>query len=125
MEILHYLEEAALLLDTLKGDDLRKTVVDSKKIMKKALDNDGPWPKRGISAIEAPRGVLFHEVQVDKKGNVVYYNIIPPTVLNLSSLDQEAILLLRTYQSEPNDKKTELLEELIRAMDPCVTCAVH
>lgn len=125
VEILHYLEEAALLLDTLKGDDLRKTVVDRKKIRRTALDDESPWPRRGVSAIEAPRGLLFHEVQVDKKGNVVYYNIIPPTVLNLSSLDHEAILLLRTYQSEPNDKKTELLEELIRAMDPCVTCAVH
>ncbi|MCD6388848.1 MAG: nickel-dependent hydrogenase large subunit, partial [Desulfobulbaceae bacterium] len=77
------------------------------------------------SAIEAPRGLLFHEVKVDDQGRIVYYNIIPPTVLNLSALDSEAFLLLKTYQDESDSRKTELLEELIRAMDPCITCAVH
>ena len=68
---------------------------------------------------------MFHEVHIDKLGNVVLYNIIPPTVLNLAGLEQEATLLLRSYRAESNDKKTALLEELIRAMDPCITCAVH
>jgi len=71
------------------------------------------------------RGLLFHEVKVDDQGCIGYYNIIPPTVLNLSALDSEAFLLLKTYQDESDSRKTELLEELIRAMDPCITCAVH
>ena len=100
-------------------------VVDRKEIRQQALQRNGPWPKQGVSAIEAPRGLLFHEVHIDKQGHVVLYNIIPPTVLNLMSLEQEATLLLRGNRVKSNDQKTALLEELIRAMDPCITCAVH
>ena len=125
IEILHYLEEAVFVLDAVKDDNLVDAVVRRDRVRKKALDAGGDWPKRGVSAIEAPRGLLFHEVKVDDQGRIVYYNIIPPTVLNLSALDSEAFLLLKTYQDESDSRKTELLEELIRAMDPCITCAVH
>jgi sulfhydrogenase subunit alpha len=125
VEIVHYLEEAVRLLKLVQSEDLEGVVVDRKEVRRQALERNDLWPKKGVSAIEAPRGLLFHEVQIDKQGNVVLYNIIPPTVLNLASLEQEATLLLRSYRTESNDKKTALLEELIRAMDPCITCAVH
>ncbi len=125
VEIIHYLEEAVRLLELVQNEDLERVVVDRKKVRQQALESNGPWPKKGVSGIEAPRGLLFHEVHIDKHGDVVLYNIIPPTVLNLAGLEQEATLLLRSYRAESNDKKTALLEELIRAMDPCITCAVH
>ncbi|MBL4902663.1 MAG: nickel-dependent hydrogenase large subunit [Desulfocapsa sp.] len=125
IEIIHYLEEAIRLLGLLQSEDLGEVVVDRKEVRQQALENSGLWPKKGVSAIEAPRGLLFHEAHIDKQGNVTLYNIIPPTVLNLASLEQEASLLLRSYRTESNDKKTALLEELVRAMDPCITCAVH
>ena len=125
VEVIHYLEESIRLLERIQSEDLEKVVVDRKEVRQKALQMNGPWPKQGVSAIEAPRGLLFHEVHIDKQGHVVLYNIIPPTVLNLMSLEQEATLLLRSNRAESNDQKTALLEELIRAMDPCITCAVH
>ena len=125
MELIHYLEETIRLLDTVQGDDLERVVADRKEVREKALADNALWPKRGVSAIEAPRGLLFHEVSINKQGNVTFYNIIPPTVLNLSGLEQEATLLLRSYRTEPDNKKIALLEDLIRAADPCITCAVH
>ncbi len=125
MEIIHYLEESVRLLELLQREDLERVVVDRKEVRHQALERNGNWPRQGVSAIEAPRGLLFHEVHIDKQGNVALYNIITPTVLNLSSVEQEATLLLRSYRTEFNDKKNALLEELIRAMDPCITCAVH
>ncbi len=125
VELIHYLEETIRLLDSVWGDDMESVVVDRKEIRRKALAGDTTWPKQGVSAIEAPRGLLFHEVYVNKQGNVTFYNIIPPTVLNLSGLEQEATLLLRSYRTEPDNKKIALLEDLIRAADPCITCAVH
>lgn len=127
VEILHYLEEALILLDDLVGENLDEALVDRREVRKKALSPDRklPWPRSGVSVIEAPRGLLIHEVSIDDNGEVLSYNIVPPTVLNLSSLGCEADLLLRKYQTVPEHEKKNLLEELIRAMDPCITCAVH
>jgi len=125
VELLHYLEEAACLLGDMEGTDLKAAIADRNTIRQEALEKQGPWPCRGVSAIEAPRGLLFHDVSIEKDGTVSDYNIIPPTNLNLSGLDEEIELLLRAYESEPDDQKVQLIEDLIRAMDPCITCAVH
>ena len=125
IELIHFLEEAAKVLDELEKEDLEGAMADRKKIREMALGAGGEWPKSGVSAIEAPRGVLFHEISVDEDGNISYYNIVPPTNLNLSSLDDEIALLLRAYDQESRDGKIRLIEDLIRASDPCITCAVH
>ncbi len=125
VEILHYLEEALRLLDGLEEKELNSSLVNPKVVRQEALEAKGPWPKRGVAAIEAPRGVLFHEVQVDKDGKITHYNIVAPTNLNLSGLDDEINILLGRYSSGPDQIKKQFIEDLIRAMDPCITCSVH
>ena len=125
VEMLHYLEEAARVLEELEGENLEDAVVDRGKIREMALDQEGAWPVRGVAAIEAPRGILFHEISIESEGNITSYNIIPPTNLNLSGLDEEIALLLYRYQPESRSGKVLLIEDLIRASDPCITCAVH
>ena len=58
IEILHYLEEAVFVLDSVKDDNLVDAVVRRDTVRKKALDAGGDWPKRGVSAIEAPSPTL-------------------------------------------------------------------
>lgn len=125
VEILHFLEEAIRLLDTLQDENLREALVDPMAIRRQVLGRGGPWPRRGVSVIEAPRGLLIHEAHVDNQGNISYYNIVPPTALNLSGLAEEASLLLERYREEPAEKKRGLLEDLVRSIDPCITCSVH
>jgi len=36
----------------------------------------------GVSCVEAPRGTLFHEYKINKKGEIEYCNIITPTAQN-------------------------------------------
>jgi coenzyme F420-reducing hydrogenase alpha subunit len=125
VEIVHFLEEAVRIIDRLWNEDLQKAVVDPDIVQEQALKSAGPWPKRGVAAIEAPRGLLIHDVSIDHQGRITDYNIIPPTALNLSGLNEEATLLIQSYSKESAAKKRYLLEELIRAVDPCITCAVH
>lgn len=125
IEVVHYLEQALCLINKLAGDELAAAVVHPKEVGAQALAREGDWPRRGVAVIEAPRGLLFHEVHIDKDGTISAYNIIAPTGLNLSGLGQEAALLVRRYQNEKDERKIELLEDLIRAIDPCITCAVH
>lgn len=61
----------------------------------------------GAGVYEAPRGTLIHKVWLNGEGRVKRYNIIVPTMFNLS--------LINKINSEFG----------IRLLDPCITCASH
>jgi len=86
-------------------------------------DADGLF--RGIGAVEAPRGGLYHEIHLDKKGIIVYANIITPTVQNLTSMEKSAQAILDQHKGKSRGEKERLMEMVIRAYDPCITCSVH
>ena len=44
---------------------------------------------RGISAIEVPRGSLFHEYELDDQGIVVAANVVTPTSQNLANVERD------------------------------------
>ncbi len=44
---------------------------------------------RGIGAVEAPRGTLFHEYELDDKGQVIAANVITPTAQNLANVEHD------------------------------------
>ena len=83
---------------------------------------------RGVGAVEAPRGTLFHEYEIDDDGRVIVANVITPTAQNLASTEldmrQSAERLLTT--GEATDQQLRLdLEMVVRAYDPCISCSVH
>lgn len=80
---------------------------------------------KGIGAVEAPRGGLYHEIHLDEKGIITYANIITPTVQNLTSIEKSAQALLEKTKNMETKKRERLLNMLVRAYDPCITCAVH
>jgi sulfhydrogenase subunit alpha len=84
---------------------------------------------RGIAAVEVPRGILFHEYEIDGRGKVVAANVVTPTAQNLANVERdlraaaESLLL-----SGPPGGDAELqrnLEMVVRAYDPCISCSVH
>jgi sulfhydrogenase subunit alpha len=81
----------------------------------------------GVSAVEAPRGTLFHEYKIDKNGKITYCNIMTPTCQNLNMMEQDMTMLVNSLLAT-NTSKTEIvekLEKLIRAYDPCFSCSTH
>ncbi len=80
---------------------------------------------KGIGAVEAPRGGLYHEIHLDSGGIITYANIITPTVQNLTSMEKSSQALLDQTKDLENKKRQHLMEMLIRAYDPCITCSVH
>jgi coenzyme F420-reducing hydrogenase alpha subunit len=79
---------------------------------------------KGVGAVEAPRGTLYHYYELDDKGRIVNCNIITPTVQMLANLEADLALWLpeMKYKNIQRDKKIQML---IRAYDPCMTCATH
>ncbi|MDP2820657.1 MAG: nickel-dependent hydrogenase large subunit, partial [bacterium] len=118
IEILHFLEETINLIEKLSDKDLNK----SKGIEKVYLPSKIVF---GSSCLEAPRGILFHQVKINSQGKIIYYNIIPPTQINLASLEKETQELVRKRKGISSPQIKRQVEQLIRAFDPCITCAVH
>ncbi len=82
---------------------------------------------RGVGFTEAPRGALFHELELDDEGRVVEASILTPTAQNLANLEADMRLLAETLVCDGVDEDTLRLEieKLVRAYDPCLSCSVH
>lgn len=110
----------------------QKAIEIIKKLLEFELNDYLQKPKinwqtnsQGIGAVEAPRGGLYHEIHLDEKGIITYVNIITPTVQNLTSIEKTAQALIEQHAEKSQDEKEKLLNMLVRAYDPCITCSVH
>lgn len=79
----------------------------------------------GTGATEAPRGTLYHGYGVDDDGFITRGDVITPTAQNLANLDADMRAFAPTVADRPRDEFVLLIEELVRAYDPCLSCAVH
>ncbi|GAX87532.1 conserved hypothetical protein [Lebetimonas natsushimae] len=76
----------------------------------------------GISAIEAPRGSLVHEIKI-KNEKIANYNIIVPTQFNLSSSQDKNNL--SAAQTAMIGEKKEYLDTIFKCFDICAVCVSH
>jgi coenzyme F420-reducing hydrogenase alpha subunit len=123
IEILHCLDDAVATLQTT------------------AFSPEKPQPPSqtsgtGFGIIEAPRGILYHRLDID---NMIIKDaeILVPTGQNQLNIEADIKLLVnqKLQQLQPNtaadldDKSKKQLshdiEVLIRAYDPCMSCASH
>lgn len=97
----------------------RPKATDSMKVVAKA--------GHGVSAVEAPRGTLFHEYKIDKDGKIIYCNIITPTAQNLNMMECDITTLVNLLLESGASKNdiADKIEKLIRAYDPCFSCSTH
>lgn len=82
---------------------------------------------RGVGFTEAPRGALFHDLELDGEGNVVHASIMTPTAQNVANLEADMRLLAEKLVAEgaEEDAIRQEVEKLVRAYDPCLSCSVH
>jgi len=109
--------------------------LESIAMISEFLDNEWEEPRqavkhkkgKGVSAVEVPRGILYHSYEFDRAGKIVRSDCVIPTGQNhaniqhdLSALAEQSALMGR------KDAEIELLAEmLVRSYDPCISCSVH
>lgn len=89
---------------------------------------DIPENSYGAGLIDTTRGALGHWIEINKKV-INHYNIITPTVWNLSPKDElnfpgtieRALIGTRLN----NVKEPIEIGRIVRSFDPCVSCATH
>jgi coenzyme F420-reducing hydrogenase alpha subunit len=80
---------------------------------------------KGIGVIEAPRGTLYHMLELDKEGKVRYANFVIPTAQNQIKMEKDiAGVIPKILHMTKHDIHHEL-EKVVRAYDPCMSCASH
>ena len=79
----------------------------------------------GTASTEAPRGTLYHTLAIDDDGIVTAGNVITPTAQNLANLEADMRAFAPTVVGLPEDEFVLRIEQLVRAYDPCLSCAVH
>lgn len=80
---------------------------------------------RGVGAGEAPRGTLYHEYEIDEKGIVTRCNIITPTAQFLFNIQQDLDVYLPQIKDKKLAQQKKEIRKMIRAYDPCISCATH
>jgi F420-non-reducing hydrogenase large subunit len=88
-----------------------------------------PEPREGVGVgvVEAPRGTLIHEYATDDAGLITKANMIVSTGHNNAAIDmgvREAAKLL-IKDGDPQEGLLNRLEMVVRAYDPCFSCATH
>jgi coenzyme F420-reducing hydrogenase alpha subunit len=87
-----------------------------------------PWTARAGETgwgTEAPRGICWHHYDVDDAGKVVAAQIVAPTGQNQGMIEQDLAEFAPSVLALPHAEATIRLEQLIRAYDPCISCATH
>ena len=81
----------------------------------------------GVGFTEAPRGALFHKLEIGADGKVLRANILTPTAQNVASLEADMLLLANklVQMGLAEDAIRLEIEKLVRAYDPCLSCSVH
>jgi coenzyme F420-reducing hydrogenase alpha subunit len=112
IELVHFYEEAIALVKTYNPSGPAHTGI---KLM----------AGEGAGASEAPRGLLYHRYKIDENGLIRFVKITPPTAQNLPRIEADLLALVPKLVKMEQERATLTAEQLVRAYDPCISCATH
>jgi F420-non-reducing hydrogenase large subunit len=83
--------------------------------------------RQGVGIVEAPRGTLIHDYRVDADGFIERCNLIVATCQNNYALDRGVEDVARRVVKDGSltPDAANRIETVIRAYDPCISCATH
>ncbi|MEM7821384.1 MAG: Ni/Fe hydrogenase subunit alpha [Candidatus Aenigmatarchaeota archaeon] len=112
IEILHSIDASIKILE---GYDFKEERIKEIKV------KEG----EGVGVVEAPRGTLYHMVYLDSEGKVRFMNLVIPTAQNQIQMELDIRDLVQKNLGKRKHSIQHKVEALIRAYDPCFSCASH
>jgi sulfhydrogenase subunit alpha len=79
----------------------------------------------GVGSCDVPRGILFHNYIIDDEGVIQGANCIIPTGQNYANMEADMRALVPQLLDRPQEEITHMMEMLVRAYDPCISCSAH
>lgn len=112
IEILHSVDHAIELLETKEFKEEEKPEIKIKS-------------SEGIGVLEAPRGTLYYMLSINNDGKINYGNIVIPTAQNQIIMERDIKDMVTNMIKKSKHEIVHEIEKLIRAYDPCMSCASH
>ncbi len=118
----------ARLIETLHAAEVIKELLEDPDITGDHLVVKGRRHLEGVGVIEAPRGTLFHHYRVNVDDQIEMANLIVSTTHNNEAMNQAVNFVARAQMNgakEITEGMMNAVEVVIRAYDPCLSCATH
>ncbi len=114
VEIVHCVEDSIRLIE---------------ELLTRGIKPEQPAPitrksGEGVGSCDVPRGILFHHY-VYEDGVCREANCIIPTNQNWANVNADMQALLPQILDRPEDEIRRMMEMLVRAYDPCISCSTH
>ncbi len=127
IELVEAFDRAIAIIETLEETKQDWDTFEKRQTSRTKL---GPAQGSACGTVECPRGTLYHYYKLDEKGNVTAADMITPSAQNTYRIERDIQEVVSQSFKEPEDDAkdrilTKNLETLIRAYDPCNTCATH
>lgn len=123
-----YMNSVAQVVEAVETIEAALEQIDQllrKGIRAEPLPKITPRAGTGAGAVEAPRGVLFHRYTFDEKGICVAANLCIPTNQNHANIQKDFEALAPQLMNRTEAEARLMLEMLVRAYDPCISCSTH
>lgn len=118
----------ARLIELLHSAEVIKDLLNDKDLQGNNLVTTGTKLNRGVGLIEAPRGTLFHHYEINEHDQITLANLIVSTTNNNQPMNNGVDYVAKkmmTGQKEISEPMMNAVEVVIRAYDPCLSCATH
>ncbi len=115
IEMVHCVEDSIHIIDEL---------VDRGIQQEEAYEFQGKGGE-GVGSCDVPRGILFHNYVIGDDGLIRGANCIIPTNQNHANIEADMRALLPQIMDRPQEEITLMMEMLVRAYDPCISCSTH
>jgi len=125
-----YDNNLAQAIEILHSIDHSVEILEKNKFVKESPAKPAKLSGKGAGAIEAPRGTLYYALEIEE-GKAKSLKLVIPTAQNLVNMKKDVEQIVSGLCATGTDKE-ELekkiifeVSKLIRAYDPCMSCASH
>lgn len=125
-----YHNNLAQAIEIMHSIDHSIEILENNEFQKEPLIAARKKSGEGVGVIEAPRGTLYYYLKI-KAGKVVKADIITPTAQNIINMSEDLRQLVSVvcHSDSPESAWEKVIkkhaEKIIRAYDPCMSCASH
>ncbi|MFW6375563.1 MAG: Ni/Fe hydrogenase subunit alpha [Thermoplasmatota archaeon] len=117
----------ARLIEVLQAAELIQELSHDEDLESDNIRNEVGEPGKGVGIVEAARGTLIHDYELDEDGLMKDLNLIVATTHNAAPISMSVRDAAKKYV-EAGDIQEGMLnsvERAFRAYDPCLACATH
>jgi sulfhydrogenase subunit alpha len=119
-----YHNNLAQAIEILHSIDHSIEILEKNEFTKEDPVKPAKMSGEGVGVIEAPRGTLYYWLAIDD-GKVRYLNLVIPTAQNLINMREDVRQMVEQNLDKGEEWIRKEAEKIIRAYDPCMSCASH